>query len=409
MIGRFSLYGFLKNQKYYEPFMILLFLERGFSFTQIGILVAFREICINIFEIPSGAMADMYGRRRCMMMSFTAYIISFALFGVVRTYTHFFVAMFFFAIGEAFRTGTHKAMIFTWLRLQGRLNEKTRVYGYTRSWSKLGSAFSILIATLFVIFTKSYSSVFYLSIVPYVIGLVNFMYYPIELEGHVQKGVALGDLGVNLWTTLRTSIRVKHLRRLIVESMAFEGVFNAAKDYLQPVIRSVVPALPLFLYMENTRRSAIVVGMIYFALHLLSAWASRKSHRITQRTGGEEQGAYVIWMGALFVYVLLAVVLYLKWYYMAIAGFVVLYVLQNLWRPILIGRFDEYATEAQGATVLSIESQAKSLSTIFVAPILGVSVDFVNMRGFGGEFWPVGAVGALIALLILATANIQSK
>ena len=391
MLGRFSMYGFLKNQRYYEPFIILLFLERGFSFTQIGLLVAFREICINVFEVPSGVLADMYGRRRCMMISFTAYIVSFALFGFVRIYPHFFAAMFFFAIGEAFRTGTHKAMIFTWLRLQGRLDEKTRVYGYTRSWSKLGSAFSIIIATLFVIFTKSYSSVFYLSIVPYVFGLVNFMYYPIELEGQVRKGAALRDVLDNLRTTLRTSMRVRHLRRLIAESMAFEGVFNAAKDYLQPVIKSMALALPLFVYMENTRRSAIIVGMVYFALHLLSAWASRKSHRITQWTGGEEAGSSLLWKGVLFVYLLLAVVLYLKWYYVAIAGFMALYVMQNLWRPILISRFDEYATETHGATVLSIESQAKSLSTILAAPLLGIAVDYVNRHGLGGEFWPVGA------------------
>ena len=409
MLARFSIYGFLKNQRYYEPFIILLFLERGFSFTQIGFLVAFREICINIFEVPSGAMADMYGRRRCMMISFTSYIISFALFGFVQTYAHFFAAMFFFAIGDAFRTGTHKAMIFTWLRLQNRLNEKTRVYGYTRSWSKLGSAFSVIIATLFVIFTESYSSVFYLSIVPYVLGLVNFMYYPVELEGQVRKEAALRDVLDNLRTTLRTSMRVRHLRRLIAESMAFEGVFNAAKDYLQPVIKSMALALPLFVYMENTRRSTIIVGMVYFALHLLSAWASRKSHIITQWTGGEEQGASFIWKGVLFVYLVLAVVLYLKWYYVAIAGFVALYVMQNFWRPILISRFDEYATETRGATVLSIESQAKSISTIIVAPFLGIAVDFVTRHGFGGEFWPVGAVGAAIAFIILATVNLHRR
>ncbi|MBT8491283.1 MAG: MFS transporter [Deltaproteobacteria bacterium] len=405
MLARFSLYGFLKNQRYYEPFMILLFLERGFSFTQIGFLVAFREVCINIFEVPSGAMADMYGRRRCMMLSFTAYIISFSLFGFVQIYTHFFAAMFFFAIGDAFRTGTHKAMIFTWLRLQGRLDEKTRIYGYTRSWSKLGSAFSIIIATLFVIYTESYSSVFYLSIVPYAFGLVNFMYYPIELEGQVRTGTALSDILDHLWTTLRNSLKVRHLRRLIAESMAFEGVFEAAKDYLQPVIKGMVLAIPLFLYMEDTRRSAIIVGMVYFVLHLLSAWGSRKSHRITQWTGGEERGASLIWKVVLFVYLVLAVVLYLKWYYVAIAGFVALYVMQNLWRPILISRFDEYATETHGATVLSIESQAKSVSTIFAAPLLGIAVDSINRHGFGGEFWPVGAVGAVIAFIMLATAT----
>jgi len=403
MLARFSLYGFLKNQRYYEPFMILLFLERGFSFTQIGILVAFREIWINLFEVPSGALADMYGRRRCMILSFTSYIIAFALFGSVRIYAYFFVAMFFFAIGEAFRTGTHKAMIFTWLRLQDRLDEKTRVYGFTRSWSQLGSAFSVIIAALFVIVTESYSAVFYLSIAPYVLGIVNFMQYPPELEGKIQGKVTLRGVFDNLWSTLKMLLRIQHLRRLILESMAFEGVFNAAKDYLQPVIKGMALALPLFVYMEDTRRGAIIVGVVYFILHLLSAWASRKSHRITQHAGGEEQGAMNIWKSSLVIYFLLALILYMKWYYLAVIGFILLYVMQNLWRPILISRFDAYASETHGATVLSIESQAKSSSTALVAPLLGIAVDFVTTGGFGGGFWPVAAAGALVALIVLST------
>ena len=409
MLFRFSLYGFLKNQRYYEPFIILLFLERGFSFTQIGLLVAFREILVNIFEIPSGALADTYGRRRCMIISFTSYILSFALFGSVRAYASFFAAMFFFAMGEAFRTGTHKAMIFAWLRHQGLTNEKTRVYGYTRSWSKLGSAFSIIVATIFVVFTQSYSSVFYLSMVPYVFGLVNFLYYPAELEGDLLKRVALRDLCEHLSTTLRTCLKTSRLRLLIVESMAFEGVFNAVKDYLQPIVKVMALALPLFVYMEDIRRSAIIVGMVYFALHLLSAWASRASHRITHQAGGEERGAFLIWKGAFVVYLLLTVLLYLKWYSIAIAAFVTLYVVQNLWRPILISRFDEYATETHGATVLSVESQAKSASTILVAPLLGIAVDCVTAQGFAGEFWPVGAVGAVAAGMILAADNLHRK
>jgi MFS family permease len=403
VLVRFSLYGFLKNQRYYEPFIILLFLERGFSFTQIGLLVAFREICINLFEVPSGALADTYGRRRCMILSFTSYIISFALFGSVRTYLYFFAAMFFFSIGEAFRTGTHKAMIFTWLRLQDRLDEKTRVYGFTRSWSQLGSAFSVIVGALLVIVTESYSSVFYLSIAPYVLGIINFTQYPDELEGNIQGKITLYGVFDNLWSTLKMLLRIRNLRRLIVESMAFEGVFNAAKDYLQPVIKGMALALPLFVYVEDTRRSAIIVGLVYFILHLMSAWASRKSHRVMHHPGGEEQGANSIWKSVLVVYLLLAVILYLKWYYLAIIGFVVLYVMQNLWRPILISRFDTYATETRGATVLSIESQAKSVSTTLVAPLFGIAVDFVTTHGLGGEFWPVAAVGALVAVAVLTS------
>ena len=137
MLFRFSLYGFLKNQRYYEPFLILAFRQKGLSFFLIGILIGFREVCINLFEIPSGAIADLYGRRRSMILSFYAYIVAFVAFGWSRSLIVLFGAMFFYALGDAFRTGTHKAMIFDWLRLGGRSHEKTKVYGYTRSWSKI--------------------------------------------------------------------------------------------------------------------------------------------------------------------------------------------------------------------------------------------------------------------------------
>ena len=140
MLARFSLYGFLKNQRYFEPFLMLAFLEKGLSFLDIGLLIAFREATVIAFEIPSGAVADVYGRRRSMVLSFVAYIGSFLLFGLARDLVLLFGAMFLFGIGEAFRTGTHKAMIFEWLRLEGRLGERTKFYGHTRSWSKFGSA-----------------------------------------------------------------------------------------------------------------------------------------------------------------------------------------------------------------------------------------------------------------------------
>ena len=81
MLFRFCLYGFLKNQQYYDIFFVLAFLEKGLSYTMIGTLIGFREICVSLMEIPTGAVADVLGRRRSMIASFLAYIASFALFG----------------------------------------------------------------------------------------------------------------------------------------------------------------------------------------------------------------------------------------------------------------------------------------------------------------------------------------
>lgn len=409
MLARFSLYGFLKNQRYFEPFFILFFLEKGLSFTQIGFLIGFRELSINLLEVPSGTIADLHGRRRCMILSFISYMLSFLVFSLSRHYWQFFPAMFFFAVGEAFRTGTHKAMIFTWLRLQGRLNEKTRVYGYTRSWSKLGSAFSIILATVFVLFKGDYDTIFYYSMIPYGLALVNFMTYPSELEGKPAERINVRGLFLHLKKTLRSTLRVSALRRLMLESMGFEGIFKAAGDYLQPVIIGMALSLPLLRDRADIRRNAVLVGAVYLFLHLISAYASRKSHEVTTRCGGETQGCRNLWKIALMVYAGLASFLFFETYAPAVLGFLALYLIQNLWRPIMISRFDAFATETQGATVLSIESQAKSVATMLVAPILGMSVDLVKLHGFGGPFWPVGVVGVLVAGLMLVSIQRRSS
>ncbi|MDD4874265.1 MAG: MFS transporter [Dehalococcoidales bacterium] len=403
MIRRFSLYGFLKNQRYFEPFIILFFLQQGLSFTQIGFLIGFRELFINLIEIPSGAVADLFGRRRSMILSFISYIISFAIFGFSSLYWHFFVAMFFFAIGEAFRTGTHKAMIFTWLRIQGRLDEKTKVYGYTRSWSKIGSVVSTILAVIFVLLTDNYSYVFFFAIVPYIIGLINFLTYPEELEGRPEKHVNIRDVIIHLWECIRAAVGNVKLRRLIVESISFEGVYKAVENYLQPILKNIALLLPIFVVWGEAQRSSIVVGLVYIIIYIAAAYASRNSHRLVNFAGGEEAGSRLLWKVNFIIYIALIPLLFFEYYYAAIICFILLSLAQNFWYPILLSRFDAYATEEKGATVLSIESQAKSISTMILAPLIGVFVDYVGSNGPGGEFWPVALLAAIPSLYILLT------
>ncbi len=409
MLRRFSLYGFLKNQQYYEPFLVLAFLEKGLSFFQIGLLISFREICVNLMEIPSGAVADLYGRRKAMMLSFSAYIVSFTVFGLSNMLWQLFAAMFFFAIGEAFRTGTHKAMIFTYLRLHGRIDEKTKVYGYTRSWSKIGSAVSVILAAIFVIASSNYTSIFYFSIIPYMAGLINFAGYPKELDGRSAGKVSISSVAKHLMESVGISLKRRSLRRLMLESMGFTGFFKASKDYLQPILKSAALALPAGLMLNETQRSAVLVGAVYFVLYMASAYASRKSHKICEYTGDEETAAHYLWGAGVLIYAALLPLLYFRLYSIAIPGFVLLYLMQNFWHPILISRFEEHVSETRGATILSIENQAQSVSIMIIAPVLGLAVDYLRRGDFGGEFWPVGAFGAAIALIAFLTVSKGNK
>ncbi len=403
MLFRFSLYGFLKNQRYFEPFIILFFLEQGLSFTLIGVLVAIREFSTNLMEIPSGALADLYGRRKVMIASFVSYLISFALFATGREFGQFALAMVLYAGGDAFRTGTHKAMIFTWLRAENRLDEKTRVYGITRSWSKMGAAFSLVPATACVFWLHDYAYVFWFAMIPYVLGIINFLFYPSWLDGDRQEP-SWGGVFNHLRDTLRVILAESRLRRLILESMTYEGMFKAAKDYLQPVVKLAALGLPVLVAMESESRTALLIGAVYFVVNLVSAFGSRKSHLMVARYGDEDAGIRVVWQWSFLAYLALVPLLYFGLETVAIGGFLLLYLLQNLFRPMHISRFDAFSDETRAATILSVESQSKTLATMVIAPVLGAVVDQVASRGTEA-FWPVGIAGALLAGIMLVTAR----
>lgn len=400
MLFRFSLYGFLKNQQYYDPFLILAFREKGLSFFQIGLLIGFREVCINLFEVPSGAVADMYGRRHSMILAMIAYIASFAVFALSVSLWLLIPAMFFFALGEAFRTGTHKAMIFEWLRSQNRTHEKTKVYGYTRSWSKIGSALSVIIAAALVFYRGRYSDIFWFSIPPYLLNIINFLGYPAYLDGTPSRDFSLKQIASGLWQTLKDSAQNAVIRRLFLETMGFEGTYKVTKDYLQPILKQAALGLPLFLWLHADKRSAILVGVVYFLIYILSMFASRYSHRLSERLGGENEAAAANWKISLVLF--LALIPALGWQVnaLAIGIFVLLEMLQNLWRPIQVARFDMYSDTSKGATILSIDSQAKSIFTMIMAPLLGFAVDCCG-------FWVIGVLGAIISLAAFITSPWQ--
>ncbi|MBI9070858.1 MAG: MFS transporter [Melioribacteraceae bacterium] len=377
---------------------MFFFLEKGLNFAQIGILVSFREIFINILEIPSGSFADLYGRRFSMVLSFSAYIISFLIFGFSNNLIPFFAAMFFFAIGDSFRTGTHKAIIFSWLRSQNRLDEKTKVYGYTRSWSKFGSAFSIIIATLIILFKNNYNDLFFYAAIPYAAGLINFITYPKSLDGERSKHFTLSVIINHFTSSLKKAIKNKPLRNLMYESMGYEGTFAALKDYIQPIVKSLIISLPILITLEESSRSAILIGVVYFILYLGSAYSSRFSHKISDLAGNEEKGTQLVWLISFIVYTSLIPLFYFKYYIFAIVLFILLHILQNFWRPMHISRFDSHSTEKEGAVILSIESQSKSFATAILAPIFGFLIDFSISFSIGGEFWLIAICASAISV-----------
>jgi MFS family permease len=282
---KFCLYGFLKNLRLFEPFLILFFIDTGLTFLQIGVLYSIREIARNILEIPAGIIADSIGRKKTMISSFVFYIISFVIFYYSNSFSFFTVAMLLYAVGDAFRTGTHKAMIFDYLKMKGWQDQKVYYYGHTRSWSQIGSAVSALLAGLLVFYTDSYRMIFIFSIIPFFLDLLNIISYPKELNGSVmiyRKGEIIKNLKKVILDFVY-SFKNKVLLKAIVNLSVFTGYYKAMKDYLQPVLKTFALSLPILIAFGDKQRSSVVIAVVYFFIYLLTSFSARNSGRFSER------------------------------------------------------------------------------------------------------------------------------
>ena len=395
---KFCAYGFLKNLRFYEPFLMLFFLEKGLNYAQIGTLYAVREVGINLMEVPSGLLADTFGRRLTMVASFVAYVASFITFYGADSYWVLLGAMVLYSFGDAFRTGTHKAMIFDYLRAQGWDHLRTHYYGHTRSWSQRGAAVSALIAAALVFWHRSYAPVFLFTIVPYVLDLLLVASYPAYLDGprhSSDKTVAQEFRAV--WDAVRATFRRPSVLRAIANQALFSGYYKACKDYLQPILRALALTVPVLIAFEARERTAVVTGVVYAALYLFTAFAARLSGRFADRFTGLAaplNATLLVGLG----FGTASGLLYSGGFAVpAVTLYIGIYVLENLRKPMGITYVSERIKQESLATGLSVESQAETLFAALIALAIGT----LSMRfGLGAALTVVSAVCVGLALVL---------
>ena len=155
---------------------------KGIRLFGIGILIAVREVVVNLCEIHSSFIADYFGRKKELYFCFFFYIISFLRFFGTNFFPAALLAMIFFGLGEAFRSGTHKAMIYSCLDNKGWQKDKTFVYGRTRSVSLRGSAFGFVIGIVLILTVPSINLIFLFSVIPHLLDVLLILSYPQFLD-----------------------------------------------------------------------------------------------------------------------------------------------------------------------------------------------------------------------------------
>lgn len=372
-ITKFGFYGFLKNLRFFEPYLLYyLTIISGLSLFEVGILYSIREIIIYVFEIPSGVIADRFGKKTELIFCFMFYIMSFIIFYVATQYYMFIIAMVFFGFGEAFRSGTHKAMIMQYLDINKIDMPKSRIYGKTRSLSLIGSMVMSVISIIFIIWLPEVRLLFLLSIIPYLMDMVLIISYPKYLNEKEDTVFNLKEFAKENVRAIKYALTDKKVRRLLIESSSYQAGFKSIKDYIQPVIITLTSSVILFKAFSLDDNLKIYIGGIYVLIYFVSSIASRNAHIVVKRFDNKKTINFT-WLLSGSIMLLLS--FYLSNIYIIFFTFLIYYVFLNIRRPLMVELVGEATDPKKRASVLSVESQMTSLLVAIFAPILGFIAD----------------------------------
>ena len=400
---KFCFYGFFKNLRLFDPFLLLYFVDIGLSYSEIGFLYAFREVVINLLEILSGVIADVLGRKKAMMVAFVSYIVSFILFYGLTSFAGFLLAFLFYGLGDSFRTGTHKAMINAYLIRKGWEDEKVQYYGRTRSWSQGGAAICSLLSAGLLLYTGDYSLLFLLTALPYVFDLLLLSSYPSYLNG--ESNLRLSDLWPHVLRHVKDlALTVKRFSsaKVLVLTSGFTGYYKAAKDYVQIIVTALASRFVLE-GLNQEQQIAVYVGLTYFGLYVLTSVASRHAY-LVQRIGLSARSSLVFLQVIGYGLGCLAAVFFLlDFYLLALLLFASIFIIQNLRRPLAVNYITTQFDEKMMASIMPVESQGETLFAALFALLLGIIVD---MAGLG---WGIGVLSVLLLGLSVLVGKLKVK
>jgi hypothetical protein len=128
----FVAFRILFNVRFYYPVFMILFLDYGITLEQFGILNAAWAAAIVLLEVPSGALADLVGRRRLLIAAAALMVLEMLVLCLVPVPSAWvFPALLFNRIvsgtAEAFASGADEALAYDSLVAAGKAGEWPRV------------------------------------------------------------------------------------------------------------------------------------------------------------------------------------------------------------------------------------------------------------------------------------------
>ncbi|MFH1439104.1 MAG: MFS transporter [Candidatus Woesearchaeota archaeon] len=129
--------------------LVPFFLDWGsITFTQLMILQSFFVFSMFILEIPTGAVADYFGRKTSISLSAVFIALSVIIYTIYPNFYLFLLGEFFWAIGAALLSGSDQALLYDSLKKLKSEKQSKKIFGRYGSLELTGMMIAAPIGSL---------------------------------------------------------------------------------------------------------------------------------------------------------------------------------------------------------------------------------------------------------------------
>ena len=335
------------------PIIVLFFQEHGLTLTEVMILQSIYSFSVALFEIPSGFIADVFGRKRTIVLSTIFTFIGFLVFSFFGGFYAFAIAQVLVGIGGSLMSGSDSAIIYDTLLETNSKTTYTKIEGRTYAIGNFSEAFAGILGGFLAVGS------IYLPI--YVQTSILFFSIPIaftliEPSMHMENKLDRSFKAV-LEVVKFAMVDNQKLKWLIIYSSAMGVATLSMAWFAQPFFKSINIPLAYF-------------GILWAVLNFSAGLTSFNAHQLDKKDNNYKMLFYLsLAMSTSFI---------LLGFNTSVFGLIFIlfiYLLRGLVTPILRNAINENTTSNKRATVLSIRSLIIRISFAISAPILGYIAD----------------------------------
>jgi predicted MFS family arabinose efflux permease len=375
----FHVYRFLSTSYLFLPVLVVFFQARGLDFTHIALLNTVYALTAIVCEVPTGVLADRFGRRRAMILGALLMAVGCCVDWGGRGFWTFAVGEGLLALGMTLTSGADSAYLFDLLRSAGRAHEYRRREGSATAAKLIGAAAALVLGGL--IGRRAAAATYAVSaLVCLTAACVAFALR--------ERPYARERADDGFWPAMAAAARAV----LVEPPLRFAVGFS--------VLVFTLLRMGLYLYPAYLDAAGLDVAWIGIVLALLSLAGAHGALRIegVRRVVGEGPLVWGLPLVLALSYALLG-----RWFALwGIGLLAVQSVVNGVYSPFtkeLLNR--EIRDSGQRATVLSVESMARRLVFGAFAPLAGVLID---QRGLRAGLDACAALAMLGGVLLVASA-----